>query len=127
MATSVDGLTQGGVKARMSNSIGKEMLKAGDEEEFPRCALAPHATGDVSGQEAMTMNVELQINNTESARGRFVSWAPAPCRVRVTNPSGATSPMVNLRITGSSIAGGGVVVFRRNPTGLAPPRQQSSP
>ncbi len=36
------------------------------------------------------MNVELQINNSASPRARFVSWAPSPCRIRVTNPSGAT-------------------------------------
>src|SRR6266850_5846867 len=63
------------------------------------------------------MNVELQINNSISPTARFVSWAPSPCRIRMTNPSGATSPMVNVRIAGSSAAGGGAVVFRRNTTG----------
>src|SRR5919198_2320715 len=63
------------------------------------------------------MNVELQINNSPSSAARFVSWAPSPCRIRMTNPSGATSPSVNVRIAGSSAAGGGAVVFRRNPTG----------
>jgi len=63
------------------------------------------------------MNVELQINNSTSPTARFVSWAPSPCRIRMTNPSGATSPSVNVRIAGSSAAGGGAVVFRRNTTG----------
>lgn len=63
------------------------------------------------------MNVELQINNTADPRAQFVSWAPSPCRIRVTNPSGAASPTVNIRITGRSVAGGGAVVFRRNNTG----------
>lgn len=63
------------------------------------------------------MNVELQINNSISPTARFVSWAPSPCRIRMTNPSGATSPSVNVRIAGSSAAGGGAVVFRRNTTG----------
>ena len=63
------------------------------------------------------MNVELQINNSVSPSARFVSWAPSPCRIRVTNPSGATSPTVNVRITGGSVASGGAVVFRRSTTG----------
>lgn len=63
------------------------------------------------------MNVELQINNSLSPRARFVSWAPAPCRIRVTNPSGATTPTVNVRITARLVASGGAVVFRRGATG----------
>lgn len=63
------------------------------------------------------MNVELQINNSVDPNARFVTWAPSPCRIRVTNPAGATSPTVNVRITGSSVPGGGAVVFRRNTTG----------
>lgn len=63
------------------------------------------------------MEVELHINNSKSARARFVAWAPSPCRIRVTNPSGATGPTVSLAITGRSAAGGGVVVFRKGATG----------
>jgi len=63
------------------------------------------------------MIVELQINNSVSPEARFVSWAPSPCRIRVTNPSGPTSPIVNVRITGRSVTGGGAVRFRRNATG----------
>ncbi len=63
------------------------------------------------------MNVELQINNSVNPGARFVSWAPSPCRIRVTNPSGVTSPTVNVQITGTSVAGGGAVVFRGNTTG----------
>ena len=63
------------------------------------------------------MNVEMQINNSVNAGAQFVSWSPSPCRIRVTNPSGATSPTVNVRITGRSLASGGAVVFRRNTTG----------
>src|SRR6266550_1372466 len=65
----------------------------------------------------MTMKVELQINNSISARARFVSWAPSPCRIRVTDPTGATSPTTNVQITSVSAAGGGAVVFRRGTTG----------
>jgi tyrosinase len=63
------------------------------------------------------MKVELQINNSASPDGRFVSWAQCPCRIRVTDPTGAPPPSVNLQITGVSSASGGAVVFRRNATG----------
>lgn len=63
------------------------------------------------------MNVELQINNSTSSGARFVSWAPSPCRIRVTNPAGAPSPIPNVQITAVSAAGGGAVVFRGNTTG----------
>ncbi len=63
------------------------------------------------------MNVELQINNNPSAGALFVSWAPSPCRIRVTNPAGATSPTVNVQIVGRSTTTGGAVVFRRGTTG----------
>lgn len=63
------------------------------------------------------MNVELQINNSASPDARFVSWAPCPCRIRVTNPSGVTSPTVNAQITGKSVAGGGEVILRSGATG----------
>jgi tyrosinase len=64
------------------------------------------------------MNVELQINNSVSAGARFVTWSPSPCRIRVTNPTGATTPTVRIQITGRSTATGGVVVFRSGTTGL---------
>jgi tyrosinase len=65
----------------------------------------------------MTMDVELQINNSASPGARFVSWAPSPCRIRVINPAGATSPTVNVQITGRSAASSGAVVFRSGSTG----------
>lgn len=63
------------------------------------------------------MNVELQINNSASPTARFVTWAPAPCRIRMTNPAGATTPTVNVQITGRSAASAGAVGFRRGATG----------
>lgn len=63
------------------------------------------------------MNVELQINNSVNPGARFVSWAPSPCRIRVTNPSGVITPTVNLTITGVSAASAGAVVFRSGTTG----------
>ena len=63
------------------------------------------------------MNVELQINNSVSPAAQFVSWAPSPCRIRMTDPSGATTPTVSVKITGVSAVGGGAVVFRSGTTG----------
>ena len=63
------------------------------------------------------MNIELQVNNSTSHGARFVSWTPSPCRIRVTNPSGATLPIVNVEIKGKSLASGGAVVFGKNTTG----------
>jgi tyrosinase len=63
------------------------------------------------------MNVELQINDSPDPKARYVSWAPAPCRIRVTNPSGVSAPTVNVQISGKSANGGGEVVFRGGATG----------
>src|SRR5258708_34871289 len=65
----------------------------------------------------MRMTVELQINNSMDPKAQFVTWAPSPCRIRVTNPSGATTPTVNVQIAGISVATGGAVVFRAGSTG----------
>src|SRR5215203_2496575 len=63
------------------------------------------------------MDVELQINNSLDPAARFVTWAPSPCRVRVTNASGVPAPTVSLRLTGRSAAAGGAIVLRKNATG----------
>ena len=63
------------------------------------------------------MDVELQINNSPSPAARFLSWAPAPCRIRVTNPSGVTAPTVAIQITATSAASAGAVMFRAGSTG----------
>ncbi|MEK6301019.1 MAG: tyrosinase family protein [Acidobacteriota bacterium] len=63
------------------------------------------------------MKVELQINNSVSPNARFVSWAPSPCRIRMTNTAGAVLTPVNVTITGVSVASGGAVVFRKGATG----------
>ena len=63
------------------------------------------------------MNVELQINNSPAQEARFVSWAPSPCRIRVTNPAGATGPTVNVKISGASAATAGALVLRKGTTG----------
>jgi tyrosinase len=62
------------------------------------------------------MKVELQINNSTSPRARFIAWAPSSCRIRVTDPSGATPPTANITLTAASVRGGGVVGFRAGRT-----------
>jgi len=63
------------------------------------------------------VRVELQINNTPDEKARFIAWAPAPCRIRVSDPSGTSSPTVSVTITGKSAAGGGAIVFRKAASG----------
>ena len=64
------------------------------------------------------MDVEIEINNSPNANARFVTWAPAPCRIRITNPSGAqgggTPPIT---ISARTTANSGALVFRRGTTG----------
>lgn len=63
------------------------------------------------------MKVELQINNSARPEARFVGWAPSPCRIRVTNPSGTLLSQVSIKLSCVSSASGGVVVFRKGTTG----------
>lgn len=63
------------------------------------------------------MNVELHINNSPNPSERFLTWAPSPCRVRVSNPSGATSSSVVVKLSSVSLPGGGAVSFRAGVTG----------
>jgi tyrosinase len=63
------------------------------------------------------VNIELQINNSPNPNTRFVSWAPSPCRIRVTNPVGSIGPTVILKLSGKSAPGGGALVFRSGTTG----------
>ncbi|MFP5262937.1 MAG: tyrosinase family protein [Blastocatellia bacterium] len=63
------------------------------------------------------MKVELEINNSVDPRAQFVSWAPSPCRIRVTDPSGAAGPTANVQLTSVSAASAGAVVFRKGTTG----------
>jgi tyrosinase len=65
------------------------------------------------------MDVELQINNSANASARFIGWAPSPCRIRVTNPAGTVLPVVNIKLSSVSAAGGGAIVFRKTATGAS--------
>ncbi|QDT97288.1 tyrosinase family protein [Gimesia aquarii] len=63
------------------------------------------------------MSIVIEVNNSNDSSGRYLSWAPTPCRVRVTDPAGATGPTVNVTLSGRSTATGGAVVFRKGTTG----------
>src|SRR5215510_3779957 len=68
-------------------------------------------------QEESQMKIELQINNSPKADARFVGWAPAACRLRVTDPAGALTKLVNIQLTCPATIKGGAVVFRKGTTG----------
>jgi tyrosinase len=57
------------------------------------------------------MQVEIQINNSTSSTARYVSWAPSPCRVRVTNPAGSPAVQLQVRLDRRTKVGGGSVAF----------------
>ena len=63
------------------------------------------------------MDVEFTLNNSKDPKARFVSWAPSPCQIRVTDPAGAPVPGAIVRIAGTSAAGGGAIVFRTDTGG----------
>src|SRR5262245_24524175 len=63
------------------------------------------------------MVVDIQINNSTNVRSRYVTWVASPCRIRVTNPAGVPAQVVNLRVSATSAAGGGVVQFRETASG----------
>jgi tyrosinase len=63
------------------------------------------------------MQVVFSINNSTSPAARYLTWAPGPCRVRVTNPAGAPAVRLAVRIGSRSRAAGGAVQFATRPGG----------
>ena len=63
------------------------------------------------------MKIEIQVNNSTSPAARFLSWTPSPCRIRVTDPTGATQPNVTVQLRSASAATAGAVVFRAGTSG----------
>ena len=90
---------------------------------FARSSLARRSSSDVICRNnpfpkiIPQVTVDLQINNSASPQARYLTWAPSPCRIRLTDPSGARTPVVNVTLTGRSGAIGGAVVFRKTATG----------
>jgi hypothetical protein len=37
------------------------------------------------------MDIELQINNSADRRARYVTWAPSPCKIRLTDAAGLSA------------------------------------
>ena len=61
------------------------------------------------------MDIELQINNSADWRARYVTWAPSPCKIRLTDTTGLThAPAVTLSSKSSDT--GGSILFRTSPT-----------
>lgn len=68
----------------------------------------------------MAVSVELTVNDTTEVGGRYVTWAPARCTVRVLNADGLVGPIA---ITLANRVGpGGKVVFRSTATAAATDR-----
>ena len=63
------------------------------------------------------MTVDVEINNSASPSARFLTWTPSPCRIRITDPAGVTTPTVKITISAASAPEGGVVVFRKKTSG----------
>jgi tyrosinase len=64
------------------------------------------------------MNADLQINNSANPQARYVTWSPSPCRIRMSNPSGALGSSVTV-ILSSISTGTGAIRFRTSPTGAS--------
>lgn len=69
------------------------------------------STPDKCRPERPKMQVEIQVNNSTSPAARYVTWAPSPCRVRVTNPAGAPAVQLQVRLERRTKAGGGSIAF----------------
>lgn len=63
----------------------------------------------------MALSVEFAVNGKADGSGRYVTWAPAPCRLRVVDADGATMPIL-VRVR-SKPGAGGKLVFRLQPAG----------
>ena len=63
------------------------------------------------------MIVQVEINNSTVPAAQFLLWAPAACRIRMTNSTGSTGPTASVKLSSASAAGGGAVKFRAGPTG----------
>ena len=58
------------------------------------------------------MSIEIQINDSPAPGARYVTWAPSPCKIRLTDTTGITQP-VTVRLRNKPGGTGGRVVFRR--------------
>ncbi|QDV15470.1 Tyrosinase [Gimesia panareensis] len=64
------------------------------------------------------MKVEFEVNSTPNPLGRYLTWSPSPCRIRVSDPSGISGNSVTLKISSKTAgATGGSLVFRKTTSG----------
>lgn len=61
------------------------------------------------------MTVDLEINNSADPLARYVSWRLSPCRVRLSDSTGAAPPSQKVTIGSRSSQSGGAVEFRLKP------------
>lgn len=66
----------------------------------------------------MAIAIELVVNGNKTAPGRYFTWAPTPCSLRVTNADGATTPIAVV-VRNQFPARGGQLVFRAKATDAA--------
>jgi tyrosinase len=64
------------------------------------------------------LQIELRINDSADPKARYVSWAPSPCSVRLSDPTGASQP-VQVTLRQKPAATGGQVRFRDGPSASA--------
>jgi tyrosinase len=62
------------------------------------------------------MRTEIILNGVTSAAARYVGWAPVPAQIRLTDPTGATGPVV-VRLRNRNPAQGGQLAFYRTVPG----------
>ncbi|MFT2009823.1 tyrosinase family protein [Pontibacter sp. 13R65] len=62
------------------------------------------------------MAIEILINNSLNSSANFISWSPAPCRIRETNPPGGTTPIA-VTLRNRTTTSGGQIVFLPSITG----------
>ena len=56
--------------------------------------LCANAGGRLAQREvAVALTVEVRVNGTANASGRYLTWAPSPLELRVTDAAGATAPI----------------------------------
>jgi tyrosinase len=66
------------------------------------------------------MQVELLINDSADPRSNYLSWTPSPCKIRLSDPTGAPGPgPVTVKLKGIVTASGGDVRFLKTATGSA--------
>ncbi len=63
------------------------------------------------------MIVGIEINNSPSSRARYVTWAPSPCRIRVTNTAGLVGLTALVKLSRATLAGGGSITFSTSAAG----------